>query len=534
MKSVMSHKFSQVPSAQIQRSTFNRSHGTKTTFDGGYLIPIYLDEALPGDTFNLRMSAFARLATPLKPIMDNLHLETFFFAVPYRLLWENWEKFNGAQDNPADPVSFTVPQIVAPAFGAGGIVAGSLGDYMGLPVGALDAANTGVKFNSLHHRAYNLIWNQWFRDENLQDSVVVDVDNGPDTYTDYVLLQRGKRHDYFTSCLPWPLKGGSNVEISMGGEVDIEYHAFGDCSSAPFHLRKASDDTLIPSSNTSSDPNSHLEAAAGAADAFWDPDGRLYADLASATPITINELREAIQLQKMYERDARGGTRYTELVKSHFKVTSPDARLQRPEYLGGGSSPINITPVEANAEAGVQKVGDLTGKGVASFSGHGFSKSFTEHCILIGMVNVRADLTYQEGMNRMFSRRTRFDYFWPALAHLGEQAVLNKEIFTQGEGVAADEAVFGYQERNAEYRYKPSTITGQYRSNHGTPLDMWHLAQENAVLPTLSAAFIVDEPPIDRCIAVPSEPHILFDAYFDLKCARPMPVYGVPGQMDRF
>jgi len=540
MKTVMNNRFAQVPSANIQRSTFDRSHGTKTTFDGGYLVPVYLDEALPGDTFNMRMSAFARLATPLKPIMDNMHLETFFFAVPYRLLWESWEKFNGAQDNPADPVSFTVPQMVAPNFGAGGIAAGSLSDYMQLPTGPLNAANTGVVFNSLHHRAYNLIWNQWFRDENLQDSVVVDVDNGPDTYTDYVLLKRGKRHDYFTSCLPWPLKGGNPVEISLGGQVDIEYHPFGDCGSAPSVLRHAADDTLnVLSGAIGGDAVTAYIEDATATDSFIDPNGRLYADLSSATPITINELREAVQLQKMYERDARGGTRYTELIKSHFKVTSPDARLQRPEYLGGGSSPINISPVAQQSASPVPPTlvnahGNLAGFGTCSFVGHGFSKSFTEHCILIGLVNVRADLTYQEGMHKMYSRRTRFDYYWPALAHLGEQAVLNKEIYCQGEGVAADELVFGYQERNAEYRYKPSTITGQFRSNHATPLDMYHLSQEMGGLPALDSTFIQETPPIDRCIAVPAEPHFMFDAYFSLKCARPMPIYGVPGQMDRF
>ncbi len=539
MKSVMSNRFARVPTAEIQRSTFDRSHGTKTTFDGGYLVPILLDEALPGDSFNCRMSAFARLAMPLKPIMDNLFLETFFFAVPYRLLWTNWEKFNGAQDNPADPVAFTIPRMVAPNFGAGGIAAGSLSDYMQLPAGPLDAANTGLVFNSLHHRAYNLIWNQWFRDENLQDSVTVDVDNGPDTYADYVLLRRGKRHDYFTSCLPWPLKGGNPVEISLGGEALIEAYAAADCAAAPNKFYKASDDTGFANGTMTSDANHDVEEGTSSTKAYILPNDRWYADLSTATPISINELREAVQLQKMYERDARGGTRYTELIKSHFKVTSPDARLQRPEYLGGGSSAINISPVPQQSASPVPPTlvnahGNLAGVGTAGFSGHGFSKSFTEHCIIIGLVNCRADLTYQEGMNRMYSRQTRFDYYWPAMAHLGEQAVLNKEIYAQGEGVAADELVWGYQERNAEYRYKPSTITALYRSNHATPLDMWHLAQENAALPTLGTAFIQDTPPIDRCIAVPAEPHIMFDAYFQYKCARPMPVYGVPGQMDRF
>ncbi len=539
MKSVMSNRFSKIPAAEIERSKFDRSHGYKTTFDGGFLVPIYVDEALPGDTFNLRMSAFARLATPLKPIMDNLHLETFFFAVPYRLVWENWEKFNGAQDNPADPVSFTIPQMVAPNFGAGGIAAGTLSDYMGLPAGPLNAANTGLVFNSLHHRCYNLIYNTWFRDENLQNSLVVDVDNGPDTYTDYVLKRRGKRHDYFTSCLPWPLKGGTEVTIPIASSAPIDLVP-GGTDSTPMHVRDTTTDALASASPLkSATTTGHFGNDAENAEFVLDPSGRLVCDLSSAAAVTINALREATQLQRMYERDARGGTRYTELVKSHFRVTSPDARLQRPEYLGGGSSPINISPVPQQSASPVpptlvNALGNLSGYGTAGFSGHGFSKSFTEHCLIIGLVNVRADLTYQNCVNRMWSRRTRFDYFWPALAHLGEQAVLNKEIYAQGEGVAADELVFGYQERNAEYRYKPSQITGQYRSNHATPLDMWHLCQEFGSLPTLGDAFISEEPPIDRCIAVPAEPHILFDAFFDLKCARPMPVYGVPGQMDHF
>ncbi len=533
-KSVMSHQFSRVPAANIERSTFDRSHGTKTTFDGGFLVPIYLDEALPGDTFNMRMSAFARLATPLKPIMDNLHLETFFFAVPYRLLWENWEKFNGAQDNPADPVAFTVPQMVAPNFGAGGIAIGSLSDYMQLPAGPLNAANTGLVFNSLHHRAYNLIYNEWFRDENLQDSVVVDIDNGPDTYGDYVLKRRGKRHDYFTSCLPWPQKT-ADVEITFGGTAPVTRVA----NAPAWNVYDAGTENLaVGVTNTAMSVAGVFEDGVGD-DLSLDPMTGLTADLSSATPITINELREAVQLQKMYERDARGGTRYTELVKSHFKVTSPDARLQRSEYLGGGSTPIVVHPVSQQSASAVPPTsvnaqGNLAGFGTASCNGHGFSKSFTEHCILIGMVNVRADLTYQYGLNRMFSRRTRFDYYWPALSHLGEQAVLNKELYAQGEAVAADELVFGYQERHAEYRYKPSTITGAYRSIHATPLDMYHFAQEHVALPTLGTAFISEEPPIDRCIAVPAEPHFLFDAYFSLRTARPMPVYGVPGQMDRF
>ena len=272
--------------------------------------------------------------------------------------------------------------------------------------------------------------------------------------------------------------------------------------------------------------NTGLEGTAG-------PD--LVADLSEASAATINMLRQAFQIQKLYERDARGGTRYTEVVRAHFGVISPDGRLQRPEYLGGGQSTVNLHAVAQTSNVNAQPTpqGNLAAFGTSTLSGgHGFTKSFTEHCVIIGLVSVRADLNYQQGLNRMFSRRTRWDFYWPALAHIGEQAVLNKEIYTQG--TEQDEAVFGYQERFAEYRYKPSVITGEMRSNFAQSLDTWHLAQDFESLPALNSAFIEENPPIDRVIAVPSSPHFIFDSYFQLRCARPMPVYGVPGLIDHF
>jgi len=526
-----SHTFSQVPKAEIPRSQFDRSHCYKTTFDAGWLVPVFLDEALPGDTFNMNMTAFARLATPLKPIMDNMFMDTFFFAVPYRLVWDNWQKFNGEQIDPDDSTDFVVPEMTSTA--GTGYAASSLHDYFGLPVGI-----PGLVHSSLFHRAYNLIYNEWFRDQNLQDSVVVDRDDGPDSPTDYVLLRRGKRHDYFTSCLPWPQKGPA-VEVPLGGRAPILgigklNTVFGDSNVT---VRESDGTTSVYATASHWDNNSNdtafyiEEGITGTSGTNDFPDIRV--DLSAATTATINVLRQAFQVQKLYERDARGGTRYTEIVRSHFGVVSPDARLQRPEYLGGGSTHVNVSPIpQTSSTLDTTPQGNLAAMGVASLSGHGFSKSFTEHCLIIGLVCVRADLTYQQGLNRMFSRSTRFDFYWPALSHIGEQAVLNKEIFADAS--SADDDVFGYQERFAEYRYKPSMITGEFRSSFAQTLDFWHLSQDFATVPLLNDEFIVENPPVDRVIAVSSEPHFLFDSYMRLKCARPMPVYGVPGLIDHF
>lgn len=515
----MAHQFSQVPRAEIPRSTFDRSHGYKTTLDAGYLVPFYIDEALPGDTFKVKVTAFARMATPIFPLMDNMYMDTQFFAVPIRLLWDNWQKFNGEQTNPDDSTDYTIPQVLS---GSTGWEANSLEDYFGLPVGV-----PTLSVSALWHRAYNLIWNEWYRDQNLQDSVPVNTGDGPDDYHEYTLLRRGKRHDYFTSCLPWPQKG-PGVTIPLGGKANIAHDG---AVNSPVHIQSSSGPKTMMGFSSGSVAGPLLQWGQDTA-----AENPLYADLSQATAATINSLREAFQIQKVFERDARGGTRYTELIKSHFGVTSPDARLQRPEYLGGGSTPVDIDPIPQTSASGTyaeSPQGNLAAVGTATVRGHGFTSSFTEHCLIIGLVSVRADLTYQQGVNRMFSRKTRFDFYWPALSHLGEQAVLQKEIFADGVP-ANDEKVFGYQERYAEYRYKPSMITGELRSSNPQSLDAWHLAQDFAAAPVLDAAFIEENPPVDRVIAVPSEPHFIFDSFIRMHCTRPMPVYGVPGLIDHF
>ena len=529
-KSVNQHQFAMIPRSDIPRSMFKRETTHKTTIDSGFIYPFFVDEVLPGDSFNFNATIFGRLATPLVPVMDNLIADTFYFFVPNRLVWTNWVKMQGQQDNPGDSISFTTPQQVSPASGYPIL---SLQDYLGLPtVGQLGAGNT-FSHSALPLRAYNLIYNEWFRDENLQNSIVVDKGDGPDSTANYSLLRRGKRKDYFTSSLPFAQKGAA-ITLPLGAQAPIKgigWAAASGTNASGLPIRESGGTTRNFTNVLSASTSIVLEATAAGTGY-----PTIYADLSAATAATVNQLRQSFQIQKLLERDARGGTRYTEMLQAHFGVTPQDYRLQRPEYLGGGSTNVTINPIAQTQATGASgtttPLGQLAAMGTLLSSRNSFRYSALEHGHILGLIAIRADLSYQQGVRKMWNRLTRYDYYMPEFAMLGEQTILNSEIYARGD--ANDALAFGYQERWAEYRYFPSLITGLFRSTSAGTLDIWHLAQKFTALPTLNTTFIQDTPPISRVVAVPSQPQFLLDCYMSINTVRPMPMYSVPGLIDHF
>jgi hypothetical protein len=573
---VRGHRFSDAPAMYMKRSKFDRSHVYKTTFNSGKLIPVFVDEVLPGDTTRMSVNYFARLATPIKPIMDNIYLDWFFFFVPNRLVWEHWQNFCFEQEDPNDSVDYVIPTVTATGNSENAYI-GSLWDYFGLPV---NTSGNLSGISALPFRGVYLIWNEWFRDENLQKSVKIQKGDtnevlnsarsseqpswvfmsGTSIFPGLACPPRGKRHDYFTSAFPWTQKG-PGVSVGLAGTASIvnpsplsDYFLTsnsnqlaavsaygGDASSSGGRRVTFGTETITFNRGNSSystvggfagNSSTKVDVHAYSGSNLLTKDS--FVDLDTSSIFTINSLRTAFQMQKFYERLARGGSRYTEVLRSFFGVVSPDARLQRPEFLGSFTKMVNVNPIaQTSATDTTSPQGNLSAYGVTAAKFHGFTKSFVEHGYIFGFVCARADLTYQQGINKMWLRSTVYDFYWPTFAHLGEQAIELREIYAQGS--EADTTVFGYQERYAEYRYKPSQITGKFRSSVVSgSLDKWHLSQFFKSAPTLNEEFLVENPPINRIIAVPSEPEFLLDVGFRYTTVRPMPMFGTPGLVDHF
>ena len=549
-RSTTAHNFATIEGPVRMRSMFDRGHGIKTTMDSGYLVPLRCYEVYPGDQVSLNMTVFGRLATPKFPFMDNVFFDTFAFFVPYRILWDNWNYFMGEQKNPGDSIDFLMPQVVSAGPGGagetdatnGGWAEQSLADYFNIPTKVPNLSCTAMPF-----RAYNLIWNEHFRSQDLQQSLPIVTDDGPDDISQYKLTRRGKRHDYFTSCLPFPQKGPA-VLLPFSGTAPVQGFGVDQATqavqAASVLRQTGGKKEASPSGQEWAGQTTQWRGYAkqDAGDGEWYPDiVTNFDDPSASITATINDLRESVQVQRLLERDARGGTRYAEIVQSHFGVVSPDARLQRPEYLGGSSVPVNVNPIAQTSETtGNSEQGRLAAIGTVLSRRNGFTKGFTEHGIIMLLCNVRADLNYQQGLPRWMSRRRRLEFYWPTLAHLGEQAVLNKEIFAQGadvvdgDGEPVDDGVFGYNERWSELRYEGSAVTGIYRSNAAQSLDVWHLSQDFANLPTLSDQFIQENPPLERVLEVVTEPQLKIDVDVKARWIRQLPMYGTPGFIDHF
>lgn len=560
-RNVESH-FSTLPSVDIQRSIFDRSHGHKTSFNVGEVIPIYVDPVLPGDTFRLQTSKVVRLQTMLTPIMDNMYLDTYYFFVPSRLLWNHWKEFMG--ENSAGPwapqIEYTEPRIASPS---GGFAAGTLADYMGLPVGVEWAGTAQNAPSALPFRAYALIMNEFFRDQNLQDPLSIPLTDSTQTgvntgYNDSIAAPANggkpfvaaKYHDYFTSALPAPQKGDPvSINIANGDFVPVlsrQAEISGDYSDVMipmisfegddkyhFYSKFSSNNNVIRDSGSD---NFGTESVSSLSSTSAFTPVNLWADLSETLVTSINELRLAFQIQKFLERNARSGTRYIEVLKAHFGVTSPDARLQRPEYLGGNRIPLAVHEVTNSAQGEQDFLGDLGAKSATSDTHYDFEKSFSEHGYVIGLCVARYDHTYSQGLEKFWLRHGKLDYYWPVLANIGEVPIEKCEIYADNTTMTT-KATFGYQEAWADYRYKPSRVSGEMRPQNANTLASWHLADNYASAPTLSSAWIQeDKNNVDRVLAVTSANanQIFADFHFTCIATRPMPMYSIPGLIDHF
>lgn len=535
-KLVSQNDQSMIERPDVPRSRFTGSWTRKTTFDAGRLIPFLVEEVLPGDHLKYNVTAYVRMSTPLFPMFDSQRIDTHLFFVPNRLVWQNWVGFMGEQSDPGNWTTYLIPQVVSPA---GGWAANTVYDHFGIPVASQITAGQSISVNALPLRAYNLIFNEWFRDQNMQSKAIVQLGDGPENNPVYYgILRRAKSHDYFTSALPFPQKSLVNPTVPLTGQAPVSgigiLNQAGNFGTSNVTVREYLNPSVLYSFAQQTADATRIYVRGDASGTGSNP--VIYADMsATSVGLAINSFRQSMALQSLLERDARGGTRYVEVIKAHFGVTSPDARLQRPEYIGGGSTPLNLTPVAQTAPTAGVPVGALgaAGTGVGM---HSASYASTEHGFIIGLISIKSELSYQQGLNRMWSRQTRYDFYWPSFAQLGEQAIRRQEIYCTGVDVD-DNIVFGYQERWHEYRTRTSEVTGQFRSTAAGTLDPWHLAQRFASPPVLDQSFIVDEPPMARVLAAGAlsvNQQYLADILIQRDATRPLPMYSTPSNLGRF